>query len=141
MRVLALASSGASNSLLPMTPPPLRVPRPFIVTMAPLVAIALLFVFALSAMAQSGAHGGHAEHHDEYKTWRNVETGVSCCSARDCRSTTARPGVDGWEAWDGHGWLAIPEGALLPFHARDGRSHLCEINGQVFCFTPAETRG
>jgi hypothetical protein len=94
------------------------------------------------ARAQSGLHGdGHAGHHEEYSHWTQPGSGVSCCNDADCRPTVARPGADGWEAWDGHEWLPIPPRTVLPFHAKDGHSHLCEIDGEVYCFTPAEPRG
>ena len=107
-------------------------------------------VLVTAALAQSGAHGdGHAEHHDIYKDWRHPTTGAGCCNAQtldgqgDCRPTRAYFGDDGlWRAWDGHRWLTVPRDKLLPTDfAGDGRSHLCELRGNIFCFTPAEPRG
>lgn len=105
------------------------------------LALVLLAASCMPTIAQSGLHGdGHAEHHDEYSTWKQP-SGASCCSDADCRPTRARPGPDGWEAWDGNEWVPIPPEKVLPFHARDGRSHLCANAGSVYCFTPAEPKG
>lgn len=112
--------------------------------------LVIVYVLATSALAQSGAHGdGHAEHHDIYKDWRHPTTRASCCNAQtaegqgDCRPTRAYFGDDGlWRAWDGRRWLVVPSDKLLPTDfAGDGRNHLCELHGNVFCFTPGEPRG
>ena len=98
------------------------------------------------ALAQdhTGEHGvGHAEMHDIYKDWREpTAPGVSCCSNQDCRPTRAKQDAEGnWLAWDGHKWLRVPHETLLPPDlAHDGRSHLCENSGYVYCFSPAEPK-
>ena len=115
-----------------------------------LIAAAVVAVMAAQidgrALAQSGAHGdGHAQQHDIYKDWRHPMTRASCCNAQtaegqgDCRPTRAYFGDDGlWRAWGGHRWLTVPRDRLLPADfAGDGRNHLCELHGDVFCFTPA----
>lgn len=91
-----------------------------------------------------GSHGvGHAEHHDIYKLWhppRNPNT--SCCSNADCRPTRAFVDPDGqWHAWNGNAWLSVPRDRVLPTdYARDGRTHLCEKEGFIYCFTPADPK-
>jgi hypothetical protein len=45
-----------------------------------------------------------------------------------------------WEAWDGERWIKIPPDRVLKFLSPDGRSHLCEMHGQVFCFMPGDTK-
>lgn len=75
--------------------------------------------------------------HPPYEHWRIPTTGGSCCSDRDCRPTRARMDADGrWEAWDGWRWLPVPPLSVLSIPSPDGRSHLCEANGAVFCFLP-----
>lgn len=93
---------------------------------------------------QTGQHGdGHTAGHDAYKEWKQPGTGASCCNDADCRPTRAYMGDDGlWRAWDGHRWLTVPADKVLPTdHAKDGRSHFCEMNGVVFCFSPGQVRG
>ena len=108
------------------------------------VAIASLLALAMSAFAQSGEHGdGHAEMHDIYKDWHPpLNQGTSCCNNADCRPTRAFVDDDGnWRAWNGSTWLQVPQERVLPTdYAGDGRSHLCEKEGFVYCFTPGETR-
>lgn len=78
--------------------------------------------------------------HEPYSQWRIPTTGGSCCNDRDCRPTRARQDMDGrWEAWDGWRWLPVPPLSMLPIESPDGRSHLCESNGAVFCFVPGKT--
>lgn len=92
---------------------------------------------------------GVAFAHDPYSSWRQPGTGASCCNAQteggrgDCRPTRAYMGDDGlWRAWDGWRWLTVPKDKILPTdHAGDGRNHVCELNGHIFCFTPAQPRG
>lgn len=97
------------------------------------------------ARAQSGEHGdGHAEMHGTYEQWHppgNPHT--SCCNDADCRPTRAYMGDDGdWRAWNGNLWLRIPHERVLPTDfAGDGRSHLCENAGVIYCFTPGQIRG
>jgi len=113
----------------------------------------LLLIGCAEALAQSGhpfddaqgRHGdGHAEMHDIYKGWHPPGNPfTSCCNDADCRPTRAFVDDDGrWRAWNGSGWLIVPQERVLPAdHAGDGRSHLCEREGFVYCFTPGEIRG
>jgi hypothetical protein len=95
-----------------------------------------LAIVALIAFAKDG------KAHDPYTGWMRPGTTMSCCNKDDCRPTRAYLGDDGiWRAWDGDKWLLIPAHALLPTdYAKDGRSHLCEKNGMIFCFTPGPVR-
>lgn len=107
-----------------------------------LAFIALALCMALTprlVRAQEGAHGvGHAQMHPQYKGWRQPSNGLSCCNDSDCRPTRARGDLDGnWEAWDGYRWIPIPPASILKMQSPDGRSHLCEAGGRVFCFVPA----
>ena len=82
--------------------------------------------------------------HDPYTNWRKPDNpGVSCCNNTDCRPTRAYMGDDGlWRAWDGAKWLTVPREVVLPTdYANDGRSHLCEQGGYIYCFTPGQVRG
>lgn len=81
--------------------------------------------------------------HDIYKNWHppgNNKT--SCCNDSDCRATRAYVDDEGyWTAWNGRTWLRIPADRVLPHDfAGDGRSHLCEKEGFVYCFSPAEPK-
>jgi hypothetical protein len=91
-----------------------------------------------------GMHGaGHAEMHDVYKAWHPPDNPkTSCCNNADCRPTRAYVDDNGtWRAWNGLRWLAVPPDRVLPTDfAGDGRSHLCENAGHVYCFTPAPPR-
>jgi hypothetical protein len=108
-----------------------------------LFALPLIGV-AVAAFAQSGHHGdGHAEGHDIYKRWtppKNPNT--SCCNNADCRPTRAYVDDEGrWRAWNGAMWLIVPPDRVLPpDFAGDGRSHLCEMEQFIYCFTPGEIR-
>jgi len=82
--------------------------------------------------------------HDIYHHWRKPDNpGVSCCNDNDCRPTRAYMGDDGlWRAWDGAKWLTVPKEVVLPTdYGNDGRSHLCENLGYIYCFTPGQVRG
>lgn len=107
-------------------------------------AIVLAIGAAREALSQSGEHGdGHAQSHDIYRSWKMPSNpSVSCCSDEDCRPTRAKMDEHGnWLAWNGDKWLNVPWKALLPANiAGDGRSHLCEKNGLVYCFSPAEPK-
>ncbi len=109
--------------------------------------LALMFATSV-AHAQSGGGGnysgsrgdGHAEMHDIYKHWNPPDNPkTSCCDNSDCRPTRAYVDESGsWRAWDGNMWLVIPRARVLPpDYANDGRSHLCEKLGTIYCFTPA----
>lgn len=101
------------------------------------VMVVLLIVLAWrEAPAQSG---GHAQSHDIYKRWAPPNNPLtSCCNDSDCRPTRAYLDDDGdWRAWNGSRWLLVPWERVLPTdYAKDGRSHLCEKAGFVYCFTP-----
>ena len=112
----------------------------------------LLLIGCAEALAQAGRpfddaqgrHGeGHAEMHDIYKHWSPpLNPGTSCCNNADCRPTRAFVDSDGhWRAWNGSAWLLVPQERVLPTdYAGDGRSHLCENEGFVYCFSPGEIR-
>jgi hypothetical protein len=108
------------------------------------LGVVALLALAASAFAQSGEHGdGHAGMHDIYKNWHTpMNSRVSCCNNADCRPTRAYVDEDGnWHAWNGSNWLLVPDERLLPTdYAGDGRSHLCEQGGFIYCFTPGEVR-
>ena len=39
-------------------------------------------------------------------------------------------------------WLTVPKEVVLPTdYGNDGRSHLCENLGYIYCFTPGQVRG
>ena len=112
---------------------------------------ALLAASATSALAQSGNHGdGHAEMHGTYKDWRQPDTGGSCCNAQtaddpngDCRPTTGYVGDGGW--WRARvrpgpdGFVIIPPIKVLT-RQPDGRCHICEGDGRVYCFAPCDPK-
>ena len=106
---------------------------------------AIIALFAGLAQAQSGHHGdGHAEQHDIYKEWKAPNNpALSCCNNADCRPTRAFLDQNGdWRAWNGHEWLRVPWDRVLPAdYAGDGRSHLCEKETLIYCFTPGQVRG
>jgi hypothetical protein len=111
-----------------------------------LFATTLLAGLALSheGQSQSGEHGdGHAEMHHIYKGWHSPSNpGVDCCNDGDCRPTRAKQDEGGnWLAWNGHKWLLVPQRALMPPDvAGDGRSHICERQEFIYCFTPAQPK-
>lgn len=106
-------------------------------TLAMLFLAVLIVGFAIAAIKRP-AHG-----HDIYSDWRVPNNpAVSCCNNSDCRPTRAYKEDDGlWRAWDGHGWLVVPAERLLPTDlAKDGRAHLCEKGGWIYCFSPSEPK-
>lgn len=107
-----------------------------------LIAVAMAWPLSHSAFAQTGNHGdGHAEMHGEYKDWKQPSNGLSCCNDQDCRPTRADLTEQGWRAWDGTRWLAVPWSAVLDVRAKDGRSHLCSTPaGHVYCLVPADPK-
>jgi hypothetical protein len=123
-------------------PLPRRLPRLLASLFAVIAGLALSGALAL---AQSGEHGdGHAAMHDIYKNWHPPRNpGTSCCNNADCRPTRAFVDDNGhWRAWNGSAWLSIPQERVLPANfAGDGRSHICEKDGFVYCFSPGEIRG
>lgn len=107
---------------------------------------AILVLFLMAAMAVTRlAHG-----HDIYKDWK-AQSGASCCSERkehpsgdvrgDCRPVRAVQDMNGnWIAYENGRPFPIPDHAIRPIKSPDGRSHLCEMHGHVFCFVPGEVR-
>jgi hypothetical protein len=104
-----------------------------------LTAIAALCL-TLPAMAQVHHHPpADAEIHDKfYSTWeRPDQPGVSCCNKQDCAPAEARMVNGQWQARHiGQAtWLPIPESKIERRRdSPDGRNHLCEAYGMVFCF-------
>lgn len=90
-----------------------------------------------------------ARAHDQYKDWTSWDGG-SCCSERkehdghvtgDCRPVRAVQDMDGnWVAYGDGKEYRIPPQAIRPIKSPDGRSHICEMHGHVFCFVPGEVR-
>jgi hypothetical protein len=111
-----------------------------------LAAAAIVTALAMShsSWSQSGNHGdGHAELHHIYKDWRTPgNPAVSCCHDEDCRPTRAKRDENGnWLAWTGRKWLTVPSRALMPPDmVGDGRSHICERQDYIYCFTPSEPK-
>lgn len=106
-------------------------------------SIVTAFVVALAVWATGIALCKPARAHDPYSGWRPPDNpNTSCCDNTDCRPTRAYLGDDGfWRAWSGTAWLTIPPGKLLPpDFAKDGRNHLCEKDGQTYCFTPGQPK-
>jgi hypothetical protein len=98
--------------------------------------------FGQDSADREGQHGvGHAGMHDLYKAWHPPDNPkTSCCNNADCRPTRAYVDENGvWRAWDGPFWRVVPPEKTLPDNfAGDGRSHLCENAGHIYCFTPGE---
>jgi hypothetical protein len=125
----------------------------FVPIMRPLPPSSVLLLMAVlstvtavgeAAFAQSGGHGdGHAQGHDLYQRWSPPNNpNTSCCNNGDCRPTRAYVDNEGrWRAWNGKTWLIVPQERVLPpDFAGDGRSHLCEKEQFIYCFTPGEVR-
>lgn len=118
--------------------------RPAMKVAAKVAITTIISLSIASSFAQSGNHGdGHEQMHDIYKDWSQPDNPhVSCCNDKDCRPTRAYLTDEGWRAWNGRAWLLIPPNRVLPTdHAGDGRSHLCEMDGHVYCFSPGQVRG
>ena len=109
-----------------------------------LCAIYFVLMVVIASMPRP-AHG-----HDIYKDWQ-TGSGASCCSERvehpnghvtgDCRPVRAVQDMNGnWIAYEGGKEYPIPQHALVPIKSPDGRSHICEMHGHVFCFVPGEVR-
>jgi hypothetical protein len=107
-------------------------------------AILVLLLMAATVVTLRPAHG-----HDIYKDWK-AQSGASCCSERkehnghvtgDCRPVRAVQDMNGnWIAYENGRPLPIPDHAIRPIKSPDGRSHLCEMHGHIFCFVPGEVR-
>lgn len=96
-----------------------------------LFAVACLLLALALAMEAARAH-------DHYTSWKQPANGASCCDNRDCRPTRARmTDAETWQAWDGERWIDIPPHTILKMQSPDGRNHLCEAYGVVFCFLPS----
>lgn len=98
--------------------------------------ISLAIVFAIAFWRE-------ARGHDIYSGWSPPDNpNASCCSDADCRPTRAYVDEEGrWRAWSGLAWLPVPWERILPTDfAHDGRSHLCEKDGHIYCFTPGPPR-
>lgn len=106
------------------------------------LAVCALLI-ALGAIIDAATKPARA--HDPYGEWRQPDNpAVSCCSAdEDCRPTRAYFGDDGlWWAFDGRRFVPVPPSRVLPpDFAGDGRSHLCEKLGYIYCFTAGPVRG
>lgn len=105
-------------------------------------ALEILLAVALGVLAVVLVLGlPRARAHDPYTRWMVPGTFVSCCNQQDCRPTRARmTDRETWQAWDGSRWLDVPADRVLRFPSPDGRSHLCEMNGTVYCFMPGDTK-
>ena len=98
------------------------------------IFLAIVAVFALAKC------GNEARAHDIYHDWKIPGTTTSCCNDKDCRPTSA------WQDMEGR-WLirvngqdiVIPDRVILP-EQPDGRCHVCEMHGTVFCFAPCRVR-
>jgi hypothetical protein len=90
-----------------------------------------------------------ANAHDIYHGWTAWDGG-SCCSERkekdghvtgDCRPARAVQDMEGnWIAYSDGREYRIPPQAVRPIKSPDGRSHICEMHGHIFCFVPGEVR-
>lgn len=102
--------------------------------------VALLFLFVLLLGLGIMQFGGPARAHDQYHDWKIPGTTTSCCNDRDCRPTSAWQDINGgwWVRTNGQD-ISIPERVILPKQP-DGRCHICEANGTVFCFAPCDVR-
>lgn len=113
-----------------------------------LLVVALVWSLPHSATAQSGSRGdGHAEHHQEYQHWKQPDNGGSCCRALtpddpngDCRPTVGYM-VDGqWMARVAPGrFVPVPASKILRRQS-DGRCHVCERGGTIYCFAPCDPK-
>ena len=108
-----------------------------------LCAVYIVLMMIIASMPRP-AHG-----HDIYHGWTAWDGG-SCCSERkevdgyvtgDCRPARAVQDMDGnWIAYSDGKEYRIPPQAVRPIKSPDGRSHICEMHGHIFCFVPGEVR-
>lgn len=79
-----------------------------------------------------------AIHEQFYSNWyRPDNPAISCCNKQDCAPAEARRVNGQWQARHvgSATWLPIPDAKIeLNRDSPDGRNHLCEIGGMVFCF-------
>ncbi len=102
-----------------------------------MAATLLALLLAAFGLGRATAHGG-------YDLWRAPDNpAVSCCNDSDCRPTRAYLHEDGlWRALDGARWLTVPPAKVLPTDLKgDGRNHLCEKGGWIYCFSPTSAKG
>jgi hypothetical protein len=104
------------------------------------LCVAALLCLAGPAMAQHHHHPPeHADIHSKfYQDWeRPDQPGVSCCSDKDCAPAEARMVNGKWQAKRATDatWIDVPEAKIERRRdSPDGRNHLCEAYGMVFCF-------
>jgi hypothetical protein len=83
-----------------------------------------------------------ALHERFYSTWMQPDNpSRSCCNKQDCAPVLAvRRRGERWEAQRRDGrWMVIPEQKIeRKRDSPDGRSHLCSVEGSVFCFVAGE---
>ena len=66
---------------------------------------------------------------------------ASCCNDQDCRPVRAEQDENGnWTAWVDGRPVQIPASKILPFKAKDGRSHWCGVGEETYCFTAGDVR-
>lgn len=90
-----------------------------------------------------------ATAHDQYGQLRNPTTGALCCNERvehenghvtgDCRPTGAEFHDGTWFVRINGVRMAVPQTALID-PLPDGRCHVCEMFGNIFCFAPCAPR-
>jgi hypothetical protein len=130
-----------------------------------LLALAAIPFIALSWSVRAqdctyGSYGcGHAEHHEQTKTWKQPDRfdsegfnhgGMSCCAPEECRPVRAQQLEDGrWIWWNGTMWSepVRPEAMLETDKLGDGRTWACgpkpEYTGGrqiTYCFSPAQVK-
>jgi hypothetical protein len=101
------------------------------------------FVLAFAVPVAFAADHHHPPQHAEihakfYSEWmRPDQPNVSCCSDKDCAPAEARRVGGEWQARHigTETWFPIPDTKIERRRdSPDGRNHLCELAGMVFCF-------
>ena len=86
----------------------------------------LLLHAPLGASAQHENHGeGHKSFHSWYQTLKQPQTGMSCCSGRDCRPTSVRRGNESIEVEVDGEWIPVPRDRILDVPSPDLGAHVC----------------